>query len=104
MSTASVGSAQTQPEVHLRIGGRSILRPAQISGPNDNLVLWGAAPALSVLHPEVPAALYLEGPASELQGNQNKVPLPSPADDPSYEYPESPSKRYEHFDNLDDFL
>ncbi|KAK1838162.1 adenosine deaminase [Colletotrichum chrysophilum] len=35
---------------------------------------------------------------------KNKVPLPSPADDPSYEYPEWPSKRYEHFDNLDDFL
>ena len=35
---------------------------------------------------------------------KNKIELPSPEQDPAYKSPESLAKRYEHFDNLEDFL
>lgn len=35
---------------------------------------------------------------------KNNISLPSVEEDPSYESPETLAKRYEHFDNLEDFL
>ena len=52
--------------------------------------------------------LHLEGclsPALLFQlATKNNISLPSPSVDPAYESPKTLAKRYEHFDNLDDFL
>lgn len=52
--------------------------------------------------------LHLEGcltPALVFKlAAKNDIALPSPEQDPAYESPETLAKRYQHFNNLEDFL